>query len=132
MSARKIPDLKLRYLWLAIGYALIVLVIYLSLTGEPVAMSGLFDYEDKLYHAIAYFTLMAWFSQIYHQRLQRNTLAVAFVLLGLTMEYLQSLNPNRYAEFGDMIANVTGVALGFAIALSSAKNTLLRLEKLIL
>ena len=131
MSARITPDLKLRYLWLAIGYVLVATVVYLSLTSKPIEMSG-FAYEDKFYHALAYFTLMAWFSQIYHQRFQQNMFAIAFVLLGLAMEYLQSLNPNRYAEFGDMAANVTGVVLGFTIALSSAKNTLLRVEKLIL
>ncbi len=132
ISARERPDLKLRFLWLTIGYALVLLVLYMSLTSEPIDMVGLFAYEDKLYHAFAYFTLMAWFSQIYHQRLQRNIIAVVFILMGLTLEYLQSLNPNRYAEFGDMVANVTGVALGFALALTSVKNTLLRIEKFIL
>jgi len=131
MFASALPDLRLRYLWLTIGFVLVVLVIYLSLTGEPIAMVGLFAYEDKLYHAFAYFTLMAWFSQIYHHRFQRNMLAVIFILMGLTMEYLQSLNPNRFAEFGDMAANVAGVGLGFAVTLSGAKNVLVRIEKLI-
>jgi len=131
MSARAMPDLKLRFLWLAIGYALIALVLYLSLTSEPIEMSGLFAYQDKLYHALAYFILMAWFSQIYHHRFQRNMIAVILVIMGLTLEYLQSLDPNRFAEFGDMVANVTGVALGFAVALSNAKNILLRVEKLL-
>jgi VanZ family protein len=127
--AMEISDLKLRNLWLAIGYLLVIFVLYQSLSSHPIAMSGLFDYEDKLYHVLAYFTLMTWFAQIYHQRTQRIIIALLFVFMGLMVEYLQSLNPNRYAEFGDMVANVTGVVLGFALTVSAAKNILLRVEK---
>lgn len=126
------PDLKLRNLWLVIGFLLVAFVLYQSLSSHPVAMSGMFDYEDKLYHALAYFTLMAWFSQIYHQAVQRVIIALLFVFMGLMVEYLQSLNPDRYAEFGDMVANVTGVFLGFVLTLSAAKNILVRVEKQIL
>ena len=34
------------------------------------------------------------------------------------------------AEVGDMVANTTGVVLGFSIALSGAKNILLKIEKI--
>ena len=51
--------------------------------------------------------------------------------MGITLEYLQSFDPNRYSEFGDMIANSIGVALGFSIALTGAKNILLRIEKVL-
>lgn len=122
------PDLKLRNLWLAIGYLLVGFVLFQSLSSHPIAMSGLFDYEDKLFHALAYFTLMAWFAQIYHLRTQRIVIALLFVFMGLMVEYLQSLNPDRYAEFGDMVANVTGVVLGFTLTMSAARNILLRVE----
>ena len=122
------PDLKLRNLWLAIGYLLVGFVLFQSLSSHPIAMSGLFDYEDKLFHALAYFTLMAWFAQIYHLRTQRIVIALLFIFMGLMVEYLQSLNPDRYAEFGDMVANVTGVVLGFTLTMSAARNILLRVE----
>ena len=131
MFAKAVPDLKLRFLWLAIGYALVVLVVFLSLTSSPVDLELDFPYQDKFFHALAYFTLMAWFSQIYHDRFQRNMIAVVFVLMGVTLEYLQGFDPNRYFEFADMIANSIGVALGFVIALTGAKNILLRVEKVI-
>lgn len=123
------PDLKFRPLWLIVGYVLVVLVIYLSLTSKSLPMSGLFDYEDKFYHALAYFSLMTWFSQIYHGRKHRLIIALAFVFMGLMLEYLQSLNPNRYPEFADMIANMTGVVLGFAFTLRKARFLLLRFER---
>jgi len=131
MFAKAAPDLKLRFLWLTIGYALVALVVFLSLTSSPVEMDLSFPYEDKFFHALAYFTLMAWFSQIYHDRFQRNMIAVVFVFMGMTLEYLQSFDPSRYFEYADMVANSIGVALGFAIALSGAKNILVRVERVI-
>ena len=132
MFAKACPELKLRFLWLAIGYALVVLVVFLSLSSNPVDTGLNFPYEDKFYHAFAYFTIMAWFSQIYHDKFQRNIIAVVLVFMGFTLEYLQSFDPKRFAEVGDMVANTTGVALGFIIAVSSAKNILLGIEKKLL
>lgn len=129
MFTKAVPDLKLRFLWLTIGYALVALVVFLSLKSSPVDLEVDFPYQDKFFHGIAYFTLMAWFSLIYHDKFQRNMIAVVFVFLGVTLEYLQSFDPNRYSEFADIVANLTGVALGFAIALTGAKNILLRVEK---
>ena len=123
------PDLKLRFLWLAIGYALVVLVVFLSLTSDPVDMGMSFPYEDKVYHALAYFVLMAWFAQIYHNQFQRIMIAVIFVFMGVMLEYFQSFDPNRMAEFGDMLANSTGVTLGFIVALTGAKNILVKIER---
>ncbi len=131
MFTKTAPDLKLRLLWLSIGYGLVALVVFLSLTSSPVDMETGLPYEDKVFHAFAYFILMAWFSQIYHDKFQRNMIAVIFVFMGMTLEYLQSFDANRYSEFADMIANATGVALGFSIALTGAKNILLRVEKVI-
>ena len=122
------PDLKLRFLWVAIGYALVVLVVYLSLTSNPVDPILDFPYQDKLFHALAYFSLMAWFSQIYHDKFKRNMFAVIFVIMGFILEHLQSFNPERYAELGDMLANVTGVILGLIVAMSKLKNILFQLE----
>ena len=129
MFAKAVPDLKLRFLWLTIGYGLVALVVFLSLTSSPVDMEMGLPYEDKVFHAFAYFILMAWFGQIYHDKFQRNMIAVIFVFVGMTLEYLQGFDANRYSEFADMIANATGVALGFSIALTGAKNILLRVEK---
>lgn len=130
MFAKAIPDLKLRFLWLAMGYGLVVMVVYLSLTDNPVDMGMSFPYEDKVYHALAYFTLMAWFAQIYHDKFQRNMIALVFVVMGFSLEYFQSFNPNRVAEAGDLLANVSGVFLGFLLALTRVKNMFMRIEKL--
>jgi len=125
------PELKLRLLWLTIGYALVALVVYLSLTSSPVDTGLSFPYQDKVFHAFAYFVLMAWFAQIYHDRFQRNLIAVMFIIMGVTLEYLQSFDPNRFYEYGDMVANTMGVVIGLLLALTGAKNCLLKIEKVI-
>ena len=45
------PDLRYRKLWLGIGYFLIILVIFLSLTSSPVEIDTELPYLDKLFHA---------------------------------------------------------------------------------
>ena len=125
------PDLKLSLLWLSLGCALVALVIYLSLTSNPVDTGLSFPYEDKVFHALAYFVLMVWFAQIYHHSLQRNLIAVMLVILGVTLEYLQSFDPNRYYEYADMFANTAGVVLGLLVTLTGVKNFLIRFERVI-
>jgi len=114
-----------------IGYALVALVVFLSLTSNPVETGLDYPHQDKLFHAFAYFILMFWFSQIYHDKFKRNMIAVAFVVMGLTLEYLQSFDPERYSEIADMVANTAGVALGLLLALTGAKNWLLKIEEII-
>ena len=77
------PDLRFRKLWLAIGYLLIVLVIYLSLSSSPVTIDTNLPYEDKLFHFIAYFVLTFWFMQIYHIRHYVIAWVALFLCLGL-------------------------------------------------
>ncbi len=123
------PVLKYRALWLTIGYMLVVFVLYLSLTSSPVEIDLEVDYLDKIFHTLAYFTLMFWFAQIYHDKNWRSGYAVAFVLMGAGLEYLQSFDPKRSYELADMVANTAGVVLGLLLALTSAKYILLNIEK---
>ena len=123
------PEIRFKALWFFTGVALVALVVYLSLTSSPVDTGLDFPYQDKLYHAFAYFVLMAWFGQIYHTTLQRIVFAVFFVVLGFTMEYMQSFDPNRMAEFADMVANTAGVFIGYVVTATGLKNTLLNFER---
>lgn len=129
MIATAYPDLKFRFAWLVIGYLLVSLVVYLSLTSAPVDMDLSFPYEDKFFHALAYFVLMFWFAQIYHDGFQRNVIALALVCMGVILEYLQSFDPARVSDFADMVANSTGVALGFSLSLTRIKYGLVSFEK---
>ena len=129
LFAKTCQDLKLCVLWFVIGCLLVVSVIYLSLTSSPIDIGVSFPYEDKLQHALAYFTLMFWFAQIYHGRSERIMIAVTFIIMGGMLEYFQSFNPARFAELGDMAANASGVILGFYLTMSKAKYCLLKVER---
>jgi len=123
------PELRYRKLWLIIGYLLIFLVIFLSLTSNPVDIDTDLPYQDKLFHAIAYFSLTFWFMQIYHIRHHIVQWAVFFLCLGLLLEYLQGFDANRYSEMADMVANTLGVMVGVGLSMTPLRYTLVKLER---
>lgn len=103
-----VPYLRLR---LCIGFLLVAAVVYLSLTPHPIEVPG--EQGDKYGHIVAYSTLMIWFATIYHARRERIALAVAFVLLGVALEFLQRLTGYRTFDIADMVADGVGVILGW-------------------
>ena len=125
------PDLKFRFVWLAIGYALVTLVLYLSLTSHPIDVEVGLPFADKFFHAFAYFVLMVWFAQIYHDKFQRYMIALGLIVMGVALEFLQSFDVARMSEFADMAANATGVLLAFYLTLTKAKNCLVSIENLV-
>ena len=112
-------------LWRALGWLLVLAVIYLSLTPKPPATD--IALGDKIGHLAAYGSLMAWWLQI-HRRPER--LALLFVLMGLGLEILQSLTGYREGDIFDMAANTLGVGLGWLTALL-LPNWLARIDRAI-
>jgi len=125
------PELRYRKLWLSIGYLLIVVVVFLSLTSNPVHVDTNLPYQDKLFHVLAYFSLTFWFMQIYHIRHHVFQWVIFFLCLGMLLEYLQGFDLNRYSEVGDMIANTLGVVVAVALARTQLRFVLVRLERYI-
>ena len=123
------PELRYRKLWLSIGYLLIVVVVFLSLTSNPVQIDTNLPYQDKLFHALAYFSLTFWFMQIYHIRHLVFQWVIFFLCLGLLLEYLQGFDSNRYSEVGDMIANTLGVVVAASLAMTPLRFMLARFER---
>jgi VanZ family protein len=100
-------------LWLGVGWALVATVVYLSLTGSPPQADV--PNWDKIGHVLAYFALMVWFADLYPRR--RATAAMALAVMGFTLEGLQGLGGVRTPEAADMLANLSGVMLGWGLAL---------------
>lgn len=105
--------LRFKFLWLTVGYLMVLFVIHSSLTSHPVTVDVKFS--DKVLHVVGYFGLMGWFMQIYHQRNMRFLLAVLFICMGIGLEFLQDLGGIRYFEVNDMIANTSGVLLALIL-----------------
>lgn len=115
MSNSRAQNLQFHQVWLVIGWSIIFLVIYLSLnTGGLNVVSSMFN--DKISHALGYSALMLWFLQLYKTLRQRLVLAFSFVLMGVTLEFLQGLGGVRIFEVADMLANTTGILMGWIAA----------------
>jgi hypothetical protein len=117
----------LRPYWLAIGWALVAFVIYLSITPEPVRVT--LEQGDKFGHAFAYATLMSWFANLYETPAGRLRRAAGFVALGIVLEFVQRWTGYRSFELADMAAGATGVAIGWLLAPPRVPNYLRWLEK---
>ena len=120
------PTYRYQKLWLAIGYALVTLVIYLSVTSHPPDTGIEIANFDKVAHTLAYFAMMGWFAQLYHIKKQRIIYALSFVVMGVTLEYVQSFDPARMAEFADMVANTSGVVIALLITRMPALRLVLK------
>jgi VanZ family protein len=123
------PDMRYRKLWLLIGYLLITVVVFLSLTSSPVDIDTDLPYQDKLFHVLAYFTLTFWFMQIYHLRRDVIRWVLFFLALGVLLEYLQSFDPERYSEVGDMAANTLGVIAALILSRTRFRFLLVTIEQ---
>jgi len=104
-----------RRVFLIIGWGLVGVIWWLSLTPQPPQVD--FEQSDKVGHFLAYGSLMFWFAQLYIARRTRLAYAAGFAAMGVTLEFIQGWTGYRDFEVYDMLANGTGVALGWAAAL---------------
>src|SRR6266550_4701679 len=96
-----------RRVWRTVGFGLIALVIWLSLTPQPIEIPV--KNGDKLGHVAAYATLMFWFAQLDTRHRMRLAYAIGFVMLGVALEFAQRLTDYRTFEVADMGADAVGV-----------------------
>lgn len=99
-------------LWRAISWLLIVVVVILSLMPQPIDIPV--AEGDKWGHATAYALLMLWFVQMYTRPVHWR-LAIGMLALGILMECAQGLTAYRHFDYYDMLANGSGVFLGWLL-----------------
>ena len=104
-----------RKLGLAVGWLMVAAIVWLSLTPSPPKLDVTLG--DKLGHFGAYGALMFWFCQLYTRRATLIAHAMAFVAMGIALEFLQDASGFRSFELLDMGANALGVLLGWGAAL---------------
>jgi len=122
-------SLRLRPLWLALGWAMVAGIVWLSLTPAPPKLD--FTLGDKLGHFVGYGTLMFWFCQLYRSRRARLGHAAAFAAMGIALEFIQGASGYRSFEAWDMLANALGVLFGWATARLAGDGLLVRAESLV-
>ena len=121
------PLLRFYVAWSLIGWGLVGMVIFLSLTSDPIPTPGV-AYGDKVGHFIAYFTLTLWFAQLYERRLHW-VLMLMFIIMGVALECIQGIVGYRMFQYGDMVANSAGAVLAWALARTALSQMLLRFEQ---
>ncbi len=114
-------SLRHRTAWVLCGMGFVALVIYLSLTPNPLDVPRVAGIKSG--HFIAYAWCMFWFSQIYRSTAQRVVIAIALCLLGIGLEYVQGWVGRDFA-YSDMRDDAIGVAAGWIAAATPLSNIL--------
>ncbi|MCA1979046.1 MAG: VanZ family protein [Thiobacillus sp.] len=102
----------IRRAWTLLGWLGVALALAFSL-GPP-TLGENSGQTDKLAHLAGYAALMFWWAQLVVAR--RAWLAIAVILYGIAIEGLQVLTPARQPDALDVLANSTGVLLGWLAA----------------
>ena len=119
-------SLRHNWLWIAIGVALVLGVIWGSLQPAPqfVVPNGF----DKVEHFGSYMILTLWFTGLY-PRSRYWAVVVALLALGVAMEAGQYLmHMGRTADPYDVTANTAGIALGTVLALFVCGRWIARID----
>jgi len=117
-----------RRFWLAGGWLLILLVVTLSLIPHPPEPMT-FENSDKLEHTFAYAMLTLWFCQIYRAIKPRLAVMLALVGLGVGLEFVQGWTGYRMFDVMDMLANSTGVLLGWLLSRTPLGHAFIYIER---
>lgn len=123
-------DLRARHFWLLVGWALVLAVVYESVTPAPLEIGV--TQGDKISHVLAYGTLMVWFANLYLNAGRRLIFAAGFVAMGVALEFVQRWLGYRLFEVADMLADAAGVAAGWALAPPRLPNILRGVERVFL
>lgn len=121
-------DLKYKNIWIFIGLCMVAFVIESSLVSDPLSIDIGFKWQDKILHIVGYFGLMGWFMQIFQQKNARYILIFIFIIMGISLEFLQDFGGVRYFEVNDMFANATGVLLAWSLSKTSFPKLLIWFE----
>ncbi|MCZ6879498.1 MAG: VanZ family protein [Gammaproteobacteria bacterium] len=119
MTAAGAQQLKYMRFWLGGGWLLVLVAMVMSVLPGLPTFTVL--YSDKIFHAITYFVLMIWFSGIYLPS-RYWSIALALALLGVALEFFQTLFPYRFFDSWDIAANMTGVAIAWLVAVKGMGN----------
>jgi VanZ family protein len=112
VSGRSRRGVIFRRLWQAIGWFLVAVVVWLSLTPNPPEPPAILAW-DKAQHVVTYAALMLWFRQAFARHWRWP---LFLILLGVGLEIGQGFTEWRMLEPFDMFANTAGVGIGLALA----------------
>jgi VanZ family protein len=102
-------------MWLVLGWAFVALATLASIV-PPQQLLTPRSVNDKVEHVVGYALLALWFAGIY-PRSRYPMIAGWLFVMGLAIEWAQgAMHFGRSADFRDVIANITGIAIGLSLA----------------
>jgi VanZ family protein len=104
----------LRRVYVALGWALVAAIVWLSLTPSPPQVE--IEQGDKAGHFLAYGGVMLWFALLYTSAKIRALYAASFIAMGIAIEFVQGWTGYRSFEVADMVVDGVGVLLGWTVA----------------
>lgn len=110
-------------IYLALGWALIIIILCLIPANELPAPKFTIPHLDKIVHIILYFVfgiLMQFYlydEKHYSRRIRIFITIIITSCFGAVIEYLQEAYFNRSSELEDLIANFIGIILSVIIYL---------------
>jgi VanZ family protein len=98
--------------------SLVVVIVGELLPGDsaPMVLLSSTNISDKVFHFVAYMGL-AFLPMLGFRPLAGIACAGSMILLGIALEFAQTLVPGRSYEVADMVANTLGVCTGIAAGL---------------
>ena len=119
------PDgLKLIRLWYLLGAMMLLGVGALSLLPLPDVGVG-----DKFSHVVTYVFLGGWFGLLAANRRILCWTVVGLMAYGILLEFLQGMTTYRYAEWGDVLANGSGILIGITVYLTPLSRVLALVDR---
>jgi len=101
----------------AICYTIVLVTV--TLINLPKASALGFTFLDKFYHLVAYLilsVLWCYYVLLTKNKNLKNIVFFALLVVAVVLEYIQDkVNPNRFFDLYDMLANVLGVILGILV-----------------
>lgn len=108
------PGKRISYTWLALGYAILILIVSSIPDLSPPQLG--FRFQDKLYHFLEYgiFSVLLYFALYNSPKdlLRKNVLLISLVMgssFAILDEIHQNLIPGRSADVTDFLADFLGL-----------------------
>jgi VanZ family protein len=111
-----------RAVWFGGACAIVVAIIYLSVTSHPVDLHV--PMGDKIGHLTAYAVATWWLAHLQRASATRWATAAGLIGLGIMMELVQLHLGYRTFEVQDIAANSLGVAVGWMLSPPRTPNLL--------
>jgi VanZ family protein len=113
-------------IWYQLGALMLLVVGALSLLPAPeIAVN------DKLGHLFVYLVLAAWFGLLAESRIALLWTGLGLLAYGILIELLQSMTSFRFAEWGDVLANLIGIAIGLLVFFTPLRRVLAAIDGLL-